>query len=80
VVVAPFQRFAAEVLGGEMEALDARTHRAIVDEDALRECAQKGRFGLLVFGSGDHVGYKNARTQKAPGRRFSVCLTWPQFA
>ena len=42
VVVAALERLAAEVLGRQVVALDARAHRAVVDEDALGEGVQVG--------------------------------------
>ena len=37
VVIASFERFSAKVFGRKIEPLDARSHRAIVNEYALIE-------------------------------------------
>src|SRR5688572_22774101 len=47
MIITAFQRFPAEVLGREVEALDARAHRAIVDEDAFFQSSEVGRVDRL---------------------------------
>jgi hypothetical protein len=42
VVITTLERLTAEILGGEVEPLDARPHRAVVYEDALIECFEVG--------------------------------------
>src|SRR5690606_35994024 len=55
VVVAALEARAAEVRGRELERLDARAHRAVVDEDALLE-------GLEVAA----LAHDITRNEKAP--------------
>jgi hypothetical protein len=40
VIVAPLERRASEVFGGQVKALDVGAHGAIVDEDAAGECVE----------------------------------------
>ena len=42
VVIAAFERLAAEIFGGEVEPLNARAHGAVVDEDAVFEGLEVG--------------------------------------
>jgi hypothetical protein len=42
VVVAPIVFTSAEIVGGEVELLNARSHRAVEDEDALGERVEIG--------------------------------------
>ena len=44
----PSSDFTAEIFGGEVEALDARPHGAVVDEDAVFERFEVGRVDWLT--------------------------------
>ena len=79
VVVAPFQAPAAEVFRRGMIPLNIRTHRPVEDEDPVRQGVEIG----MGVGRGGHrrsEKTKAARSGERRARRFSDCLTWPQFA
>jgi len=42
VVVAAFEALTAKIFRSEVEALDGRAHRAVVDEDAFFELSKVG--------------------------------------
>ena len=67
VVVAPLERFPAEVLRRQVVALDVRPHRAVVDEDATSQRFEVSELAMVVF----VPKTKKARSRPAPGRRFS---------
>src|SRR6185369_16235931 len=71
---------AAEVRLLERVALDHRPHRPVEDEDPLLQLfAEQGP----AFGCGHcHQEKESARNLKSrlPGRLFSECFTWPQYA
>ena len=79
VVVAAFERLPAEILGREVEALDARAHRAVVDEDALVRAA-RGRVNRLADVPCVLPDTKKARAWAPGGSALADCLTWPQVA
>jgi hypothetical protein len=64
VVVAPFERFATEVVGGQVVALDVRPHRAVVDEHPTCECLEVRRVERKLRDVGNWR-HRYPRTKKA---------------
>ena len=56
VIVAPFQRFAAEVLRGQVVALDVRAHRPIEDEHALVQSVEVAGVAIGKCGASSRSG------------------------